>query len=92
MKIFLLQEGMAAGPYVLLGFIILLLIAGLGLYIFWRIVKNGEEIKNIKSQKEERHSELKEKRTVNFFLITLLLIIVLLLGKILNWAVSLKFD
>jgi len=94
--IILLQEGMAAGPYLLIAGVIVLIALALIIFIFSILRKNtGTKEELTLSQKDEPGnypSGSKAKRTVNFFLITLLLLIVYGLIKFIYWLSNIKFD
>jgi Na+/H+ antiporter NhaD/arsenite permease-like protein len=89
---YFLQEAMAAGPYLLIVGIIVLIVICIVIYIFLQILKNNEKIKVIKLNSEENISELKNKRTLQFFLFTILAVIILGLWKFFSSLGSIKFD
>jgi hypothetical protein len=100
----LLQEGMAAGPYVLLFLFIILAAIGLIIYVIYLLVDNNKSTKKLnevdsKDKHETIVDEIIDKKIeelspggVNVLLIIFLVIVFGGLLSLLKWGCNIKFD
>ncbi len=85
MKIILLQEAIAAGPFLLIGLIVSLLIVGLIFFLGSKVLEVKRSIKTAQENNDEK--QLKQKRTKYvFFLLVIFTLAVWIIGIIVKFS------
>ena len=75
MRIILLQEAIAAGPFILIGLIVGLISVFLIFFLAAKVIKLRAGIKELKNGDDEK--QLKEKRTQFVFLLSIILFVMI---------------
>ena len=93
---FFLQEAIAAGPLFLAGIVFILIIIGVAFFVLVELFKNYDKpgLKELKEDMGEPEAlkELKARRTVNFFLMSVLILIAFTLYKLLHVFFNLTYS
>lgn len=75
MRIILLQEAIAAGPFLLIGLIVGVIVIFLIFFLGAKVIKLGTSIKELKNGDDEK--QVKEKRTQYVFLLSIMLFLMI---------------